>query len=65
MLYIVHLNNDIGVNEYWVVDLQRKVIVRYLSEKDFEPEVIAYSNTKKIQVNTYPSLEINLSEIFE
>lgn len=57
--------SDIGVNEYWVVDLQRKVIVRYLSEKDFEPEVIAYSNTKKIQVNTYPSLEINLSEIFE
>ena len=29
---------DIGVQEYWVVDLQRKRIVRYLLEDPFYPE---------------------------
>ena len=57
--------SEIGVNEYWVVDLQRKVIVRYLSVNDFEPEVIAYSNTTEISVHTYPSLKIDLSKVFE
>ena len=57
--------SDIGVKEYWVVDLQRKVIVRYLSESDFAPEVITYPFTGKISLHTYPSLEIDLSQIFE
>lgn len=57
--------SDIGVEEYWVVDLQRKVIVRYLSESEFAPEVIAYPFTKKISVHTYPSLEIDMAQIFE
>lgn len=56
--------SDIGVKEYWVVDLQRKVIVRYLSEGDFAPEVITYPYASKISVYTYPSLEIDLSQIF-
>lgn len=57
--------SDMGVKEYWVVDLQRKMIVRYLLENDFEPEVIAYPNATKLSVHTYPSLEIDLSKIFE
>ncbi len=57
--------SDIGVKEYWVVDLQRKTIVRYLSENDFAPEVIVYPNVKKTHIHTYPSLEIELSHIFE
>ncbi len=56
---------DIGVKEYWVVDLQRKMIARYLSESDFAPEVISYPLTRKVSVHTYPSLEIDLSHIFE
>ena len=57
--------NDIGVKEYWVVDIQRKVVVRYLSESDFAPEVISYPLVEKISVHTYPSLKIDLSRIFE
>lgn len=57
--------SDIGVKEYWVVDLQRKVVVRYLSENEFSPEVIAYPLTVKLSANIYPSLEIELSKIFE
>ena len=56
---------DIGVKEYWVVDLQRKMITRYLAENDFAPEVISYSLTSKMSAYTYPSLEIDLSHIFE
>jgi len=54
----------IGVQEYWVVDLQRKLVVRYLSENEFVPEVVTFSHTKKMHVHTYPSLEIDLSQIF-
>lgn len=55
---------EIGVKEYWVVDLQRKIIVRYLSENDFFPEMIAYPNVKRASLHSYPSLEIDLSQIF-
>ncbi len=57
--------SDIGVKEYWVVDLQRKVIVRYLYENEYVPELIAYPFTGRISVHTYPSLEIDLSRLFE
>lgn len=56
---------DIGVKEYWVVDLQRKSVVRYLADNDFAPEVIVYPHTSTISVQVYPSLEIDLSQIFE
>ena len=56
--------SDIGVKEYWVVDLQRKAIVRYLSDDDYAPEVISYPHAKEIQVYTYPSLAIDLTHIF-
>ena len=55
---------DIGVREYWVVDLQRKRIVRYLSEDPFYPEEFLYSDTKKMIVQTFPGLEVDLTGIF-
>ena len=56
---------DIGVKEYWVVDLQRKSIVRYLADNDFAPEVIVYPHTSTISAHAYPTLEIDLSRVFE
>ncbi len=56
---------DIGVHEYWVVDLQRERIVRYLSEYLFGPEEFLYSNTKKMIVQSFPGLEVDLTGIFE
>ena len=55
----------IGVQEYWVVDLQRKIVVRYLKDNEFIPEMVSYSLSSSIPVHTYPNLEINLSGIFE
>lgn len=56
---------EIGVQEYWVVDLQRKVILRYLSKNDFVPELISYPNTRFISVYSYPGLDIDLTGIFD
>ena len=56
---------DIGVQEYWVVDLQRKRIVRYLLEDPFYPEEFLYSDIKKMNVQAFPGLEIDLAGIFE
>ena len=55
----------IGVQEYCVVDLQRKIVVRYLKDNDFIPEMVSYSLSSSIPVHTYPNLEIDLSGIFE
>ena len=55
----------IGVQEYWVVDVQRKSVVRYLADNEFIPEMISYPLSSSIPVHSYPDLEINLSRIFE
>ena len=57
--------DEIGVQEYWIVDLQRKVIVRHLSENEFLPEMYFYPASTVIPVQSYPGLEIDVSQIFE
>jgi len=56
--------SKIGVQEYWVVDLQKKIVIRYLSENDFTPEIMQFPLLSSIPVYTYPDLEIDLSPIF-
>ncbi len=56
---------EIGVNEYWVVDLQRKCIVQYLAKNDFAPVIFSYPNCTELEIQSYPSLKINLRMIFE
>ncbi len=56
---------EMGVQEYWIVDIQRNVIMRYLTDNEFVPEVISYPGVPAVPVHTYPGLEINLSSIFE
>ena len=55
----------IGVQEYWVVDLQKERVVRYLKDNDFIPEMVSYPLSSSIPVHSYNGLEINLSDIFE
>lgn len=55
----------IGVQEYWVVDLQRKIVARYLKDNNFIPEMVTYPLTSSIPVHSYPGLEIDLSDILE
>ena len=57
--------SDMGVQEYWVVDLQRKSVVRYLADNDFAPEIVAYPHTSSMPLHIYPSLEIDLARVFE
>ena len=56
---------EIGVAEYWVVDLLRKLIARFLADNDFAPELFDYPDTKILAPKTYPEVEIELSEVFQ
>lgn len=55
--------SKIGVQEYWIVDLQRKMIVMYLKDNDFIPEIGVNSLSSPIPVYSYPGLKIDLSNI--
>ena len=54
---------DIGVQENWIVDLQRNMVVRYLSDNGFIPEII-YPYMTTLSVHTYPGLDIDPKRIF-
>ena len=56
---------EIGVQEYWVLDLQRKSIFRFLFEDDYAPEINWYTSSSAIPVNIFPDLEIDLSSVLE
>ncbi len=51
----------IGVEEYWIVDIQRKVIYKYLKEEDYIPQTFMYAS--KMEVSIYNGLQIELSYI--
>ena len=50
----LNIYEEIGVDEYWIVDLQKQIVTQYLKEEDYIPE--------KVAVTTYPGLAINLAE---
>ena len=56
--------SQIGVQEYWIVDLQRKIVTRHLKDNDFIPEM-PQSLDFSIPVHSYPGLEIDLSDILK
>ncbi|MBE5916149.1 MAG: Uma2 family endonuclease [Pseudobutyrivibrio ruminis] len=53
----------IGVKEYWIVDLQKKVVTVYKQLNNFIAET--HIHCDKLAVSVYPGLEIDLSSIWE
>ncbi len=51
----------IGVDEYWIVDLQKNIVFKYLKNEDYIPQT--FINPKEISVSVYENLCIELSEI--
>ena len=51
---------NIGVEEYWIVDLQKKIVTKYLLTEEFVPET--YLHPEAMKVSTYEGLVIDLSE---
>lgn len=51
----------IGVKEYWVVDLQRNAVYKYLESENYIPQTFVYPESMKVTV--YPGLLIDLSEV--
>lgn len=50
----------IGVKEYWIVDLQRKTVYKYLDDDNYIPVTYVYPEIMKVSV--YPGLSIDLSD---
>ena len=50
----------IGVQEYWIVDMQRKTVYKYLATEDYIPQTFMHPESMKVSV--YKNLFIDLSE---
>lgn len=59
----LEIYRKIGVKEYWIVDIQRKVVYKYLSEEEYIPQTYMYPESMKVSV--YPNLMIDLSEFMK
>lgn len=57
----LEIYRKIGVGEYWVVDLQRKVLYKYLAAEDYIPVPIIHPEI--VEVSVYDKLKIDLSEV--
>ena len=49
---------EIGVKEYWVVDLQKKVVFQYLKSDDYIPQF--FIHPESLGVSVFPGLNICL-----
>ncbi len=52
---------DMGVDEYWIVDLQQDYVYKYLRKDDYIPEVC--ENLKAVEVSSYPGLVIDVDDL--
>lgn len=59
----MEIYRKIGVQEYWIVDIQRNVVFKYLSKEDYIPQSYIYPESMKVSV--YPNLMIDFSEIMQ
>lgn len=46
----LEIYRKIGVGEYWIVDIQRNVIFKYLKEDDYIPQTFIYPESMKVSV---------------
>ncbi|MBR1816864.1 MAG: Uma2 family endonuclease [Lachnospiraceae bacterium] len=54
---------DIGVKEYWIIDIQKKMVTKYLIDDDYAP--ITYLHPDNVSVSVYDGeLVIDFSEMF-
>ena len=60
----MYVYGEIGVKEYWIVDLQRNAVVKYVQERGFIPEMAMYPSISELAVDVYPGLTIDLAKVF-
>lgn len=57
----LEIYRKIGVDEYWIVDLQKNVIIKFLKEEDYIQQY--FIHPKEMTVSVYPDLIIDVSII--
>lgn len=53
----------IGVEEYWIVDLQKKAILKYVSKEDYIPQYFLHPHL--VEVSSYEGLSIDMSNVIQ
>lgn len=53
----------IGVEEYWVVDIQRKIVMKHLASEEFVPEIYMYPESMKVSV--YPDFVMDVTNFMK
>ena len=48
----------IGVEEYWIIDIQRHLAIQHLSKDDFVP---TFKQENEIEISSYPGLKIEIA----
>lgn len=51
----------IGVQEYWIIDLQRKLIMKYLASENYIPKTFMYPESMKVSM--FDGLMIDVSNV--
>ena len=59
----LEMYKKIGVEEYWIVDLQRNVVFKYVKSEDYIPQYLAHP--KIVKVSSYEGLSIDFSTIIQ
>ena len=49
----------IGVQEYWIIDLQRKLIMKYTASDNYIPKT--FDHPESMKVSTYEGLMVDVS----
>ncbi len=59
----LEIYREIGVDEYWIVDLQKKVILQYLASEEYIPQCFIHPQTMKVE--SYEGLTISTSAFMQ
>ena len=56
---------EFGVKEYWIVDLQKKLITVYINDGENPPDIHKYTFSDEIEVQVLKGLSIDFKEILK
>lgn len=59
----LELYRNIGVDEYWIVDRAKGIIIKYLKSEEYIP--VYYGEPKMVEVSSYPGLVINVEDVMQ
>ena len=60
----MHIYKEIGVQEYWIVNLERKTVTTFFASQDFLEKEEVYPDITSLSIISCPGARIDLSSVF-